>query len=169
MKKLFKEFTAFIKRGNVLDLAVGLIIGGAFNAIVKSLVNDVLMPVIGLIGGKNVALAKWVIVDAVLDGTGVVTAPEVAILYGSFLQTIIDFLIIALTIFVIIKVATGMQKRAEMRAEQIRNKLRGEEVVEEVQAPEEVKVPEEPVVVKPTTEEILLEIRDLLKDNKTEK
>ena len=74
MKKFFKEFGDFIKKGNVLDLAVGLIIGTAFNAIVKSLVNDVIMPFIGLMGGKNVAEAKFELVPAVVEA-GVETTP----------------------------------------------------------------------------------------------
>lgn len=160
MKKLFNEFGAFIKRGNVLDLAVALIIGGAFNTIVKSLVNDILMPVIGLVGGKNIALAKWVLVEATLNNEGAVVSPEVAIFYGAFLQAIIDFLIIAATIFIILKVAKGLRERAEKRVEELKSKLIHKE--EETVVVEE-KV-EEPVVIKPTTEEILLEIRDLLKD-----
>lgn len=163
MKKLFKEFGAFIKRGNVLDLAVALIIGGAFNTIVKSLVNDILMPVIGLVGGKNIALAKWVLVEATLSNEGAVVSPEVAIFYGAFLQAIIDFLIIAATIFIILKVAKGLRERAEKRVEELKSKLIHKE--EETVVVEE-KV-EEPVVIKPTTEEILLEIRDLLKDQNT--
>ena len=135
MKKLFKEFGAFIKRGNVLDLAVALIIGGAFNTIV----------------------------EATLSNEGAVVSPEVAIFYGAFLQAIIDFLIIAATIFIILKVAKGLRERAEKRVEELKSKLIHKE--EETVIVEE-KV-EEPVVIKPTTEEILLEIRDLLKDQNT--
>lgn len=165
MKKFFKDFGDFIKRGNVLDLAVGLIIGNAFNAIVKSLVNDVIMPVIGLIGGKNVSEAKWVFVPAVYDETGAVVSPEVAMYYGSFIQTIIDFLIIALTIFVIVKVVTTLRERAEKRLQALKEKLRKEEL--EAQAAQE-QTEETIEEVKPTTEDILLEIRDLLKEKKEE-
>ena len=94
MRKFVEEFKAFIAKGNVVDMAVAVIIGGAFSKIVTSLVNDIIMPVIGLIVGKmNVAEMKWVITPAVVDEAGVETAAEVALKYGNFLQTIIDFLI----------------------------------------------------------------------------
>lgn len=143
MRKFFKEFTDFIKRGNVLDLAVGIIIGGAFNTIVKSLVNDILMPVIGLIGGKNVSEANIVLVPATLSSEGEVLDNAVTLNYGAFIQTIIDFLIIAFTIFVIIKVVNGLQKK--------------------LKRPEEA-VPQ----AKPNSEVLLTEIRDLLKGQKEE-
>jgi large conductance mechanosensitive channel len=141
MKKFFAEFLDFIKRGSILDLAVGIIIGGAFNAIVRSLVNDLLMPVIGLIGGTNVSEAKIVLVAAIGE------TPAVTLNYGSFIQTIIDFLIIAITIFVIVKVAT----RAGKLAEKARTR-------KEKATPAEVVVEEK----KPTVEELLTDIRDLL-------
>lgn len=143
MRKFFREFTNFIKRGNVLDLAVGIIIGGAFNTIVKSLVNDILMPVIGLIGGKNVSEANVVLVPATLSSEGEVLDNAVTLNYGAFIQTIIDFLIIAFTIFVIIKVVNGLQKK--------------------LKRPEEA-VPQ----AKPNSEVLLTEIRDLLKGQKEE-
>lgn len=143
MRKFFREFTNFIKRGNVLDLAVGIIIGGAFNTIVKSLVNDILMPVIGLIGGKNVSEANIVLVPATLSSEGEVLENAVTLNYGAFIQTIIDFLIIAFTIFVIIKVVNGLQKK--------------------LKRPEEA-VPQ----AKPNSEVLLTEIRDLLKGQKEE-
>ena len=119
MRKFFREFTNFIKRGNVLDLAVGIIIGGAFNTIVKSLVNDILMPVIGLIGGKNVSEANIVLVPATLSSEGEVLENAVTLNYGAFIQTIIDFLIIAFTIFVIIKVVNGLQKKLKRPEEAV--------------------------------------------------
>lgn len=117
MKKFFQEFGAFIARGNALDLAVGLVIGTAFNAIVKSLVGDIIMPLISLIGGKDVS--NWV---AVLRGTyifdaeaGAYVASEDAVLlrYGAFLQSVIDFLIIALAIFVAVKAIGWFRKSLE--------------------------------------------------------
>ncbi len=167
MKKMFKEFGAFIQRGNVLDLAVGLIIGNAFNAIVKSLVNDVIMPIIGLAGGKNFAEAKWVLVPGVVSDTGVVEKAEVAIFYGAFVQTVIDFLIIALTIFVIVKVITTLRERTEKRLLDLKAKLHKEESdkakQEEIEKASIETVEEVVKEVKPTTDDILLEIRDLLK------
>jgi len=104
MKKFFAEFKAFIKKGNVVDLAVALVIGTAFNKIVSSLVNDIIMPLISLfVGGKDVTDWKWVIQKAVYDTEGNIVTAETALKYGVFIQAIIDFLIIALTVFIIVK------------------------------------------------------------------
>jgi large conductance mechanosensitive channel len=113
MRKFFRDFRTFIQRGNVLDLATGIIIGGAFNTIVKSLVNDILMPIIGLIGGKNISEASLVLVPAVTNEAGEVLENAVTLNYGLFFQAIIDFLIVAFTIFIIIKAATSFQRRME--------------------------------------------------------
>lgn len=97
MKKFFKDFKAFIAKGNVVDMAVGVIIGAAFSAIVTSLVNDIVMPLISLaVGGASVADWKWVITEAVYDANGVLVTAETALHYGNFIQAIIDFLLIAL-------------------------------------------------------------------------
>ena len=97
MKKFFKDFKAFIAKGNVVDMAVGVIIGAAFSAIVTSLVNDIVMPLISLaVGGVSVADWKWVITEAVYDANGVLVTAETALHYGNFIQAIIDFLLIAL-------------------------------------------------------------------------
>lgn len=102
---MIKEFKEFALRGNVIDLAVGVVIGGAFGKIVTSLVNDVLMPVIGLLlGGINFADLKYVITPAVGD------IPESAILYGSFIQSIVDFLIISFCIFFFVKLVSMKKK-----------------------------------------------------------
>ena len=104
---MLKEFKEFALKGNVLDLAVGVIIGGAFGKIVSSLVNDILMPIIGiLIGGINFSELKYVITPA---STGV---EESAILYGSFIQTVVDFLIISFSIFLFIKLVSLRKKNA---------------------------------------------------------
>lgn len=159
MKKFFKEFGDFIKRGNVLDLAVGLIIGGAFNAIVKSLVNDLIMPLLGLIIGDDFSLLKIVLVKEVFDPvTQAVLVNEVAIRYGAFIQTIVDFLLIGLSIFVAVKVIANVKEKLELAKQKLIKPA--EEVKEEVT--EEVAPLEVP---KPSTEEVLEEIRDLLKEN----
>lgn len=155
MKKFFEDFINFIKKGNVLDLAVGLIIGTAFNAIVKSLVNDMLMPIIGLIGGVNVADAAVELVPAVVENGEIVT-PAVMLKYGAFIQSIIDFLLVALTIFVVVKVLSGIRNRME-KLKQIVHKHEEEKVIVET-------VPVEPTPVAPKAEDILIEIRDLLKE-----
>lgn len=162
MKKFFKEFKDFIQKGNVLDLAVGIIIGTAFNKIVSSLVNDIIMPLVGLIGGKNIQDGKIVLVEAVMEGD-VVIEKAVTLNYGNFIQFIIDFLIIALTVFIIVKIVKGMRKKAEIAKEKV---LKRNEKGDLVEVEEEVVAI---VEVKPTTEDLLVEIRDLLKDNNTSK
>jgi large conductance mechanosensitive channel len=150
---LLQEFKTFALKGNVVDMAVGVIIGGAFGKIVTSLVNDILMPPLGVImGGKNFADLSLVIkrgVPAVMDGDVVVTPEVVEVVwkYGAFIQQVVDFLIIAASIFVLIKVVNKLTS--------LRNKE------EEAPEPEPAPAPEP----EPTKEELLLtEIRDLLKN-----
>ncbi len=110
---LIKEFKEFAMRGNVLDMAVGIVIGGAFGKIVSSFVEDILMPPIGvLMGGVNFSDLKVVFKQAVMDGDNVVT-PEVALRYGNFIQVIFDFLIIAFAIFMLIKAVNKFNKKKE--------------------------------------------------------
>lgn len=166
MKKFFEDFKAFITKGNVLDLAVGMIIGAAFNAIVKSMVNDLLMPIISLMFKGDVSQQFWVLQGTpIIDMAGNVTNPsEVVLLYwGQFLQSIIDFLIVGFTLFVIVKVVVKFQKMAEERKENLKAKYgeAEEEVLEE--EPEEVEevIPEDIL--------LLREIRDsLTKQNNEE-
>lgn len=104
---MIKDFKEFALKGNVLDLAIGVIIGGAFGKIVTSLVNDVIMPALGvLLGGVNFEHLKLVIVPAAGD------AAEVAIMYGAFIQSVVDFLIIAFSIFLFIKLISFRKKKA---------------------------------------------------------
>ncbi|MBR3423839.1 MAG: large-conductance mechanosensitive channel protein MscL [Clostridia bacterium] len=138
---MIKEFKEFIARGNVMDMAVGVVVGGAFTAIVNSLVKDIIMPLIGLLfGGVNISGLKWVFTPAVLDEAGEIVTPEAALTYGAFIQTIIDFILIALCIFIFLKIILKMKE-----------KFKKEEPAEE----EEEK--------KETAEEILSEIRDIIK------
>lgn len=135
-----KDFKEFAMKGNIIDMAVGVIIGGAFGAIVSSLVNDIIMPVVSLVtGGDGLKNLKYVIVHAKDAADGVAAVEEVAINYGVFIQNIVDFLIIAFSIFVALRVIMKFKKK---------------EKEEEAAAP----APE------PSKEEVLLtEIRDLLK------
>lgn len=95
---MLKDFKKFIIRGNVVDLAVAVIIGGAFGKIVSSFVNDVIMPLIGMLLGKvDFKSLKWVLAEAVGE------TPEVAVLYGQFIQNVVDFVIVAFVIFLMIK------------------------------------------------------------------
>ena len=174
MGKFWKDFKAFISKGNVVDLAIAVIIGAAFNKIVSSLVNDVIMPLVSLaMGGASVADWKWVIKPAVYDGSGVLITAETALRYGVFLQAIIDFLIIALCIFIALRIMTASQRKLAKLSEDIKKKTKKkrkgepEELVEE--STEVVEPAPAPV---PTFEEkqeaLLTEIRDLLKQNAKE-
>lgn len=133
---MFNEFKKFAFKGNVIDLAVGVIIGGAFGKIVTSLVNDLIMPLIGIIiGGINFIDLKYVITPASVD------VAEAAIRYGAFIQSIVDFLIIAVSIFLFVKLISKTRKK---------------EPAPPALAPAPVPVP--------SKEEVLLtEIRDILK------
>ena len=157
MKKFFEEFKAFAMRGNVIDMAVGVIIGGAFGKITTSIVNDIIMPVIGVItGGVNFADWKIVLQEAVTSvneaGETVVEAAEVAITYGNTLAIILDFIIIAFAVFCMVKAMNTMHAKAEAL------KKKEEEAAAEEPAPEAPPAP--------TAEELLCEIRDLLKEGK---
>lgn len=141
MKKFMHEFKEFAMRGNVLDMAVGVILGGAFGKITTSLVNDVFMPLIGtLIGGVDLGKLNIVLKDAVMNGEEVIV-PAVTLGIGTFLTTVIDFILVAFVIFLMIKTINRFHKKKEEDPE-----------------------PEEPKG--PTTEELLTEIRDLLKEQK---
>lgn len=146
-KGFFAEFKEFISRGNVMDLAVGMIVGSAFTAIVNSLVNHIVMPIIGtIIGGINFDNLKIVITPAD-EAAGIA---EAAICYGSFIQAIVNFLIIAFVIFVVVR---SMNK--------FRAKLEAKKAAEAAAAAPAEEPAAEPA---PTKEELLLtEIRDLLK------
>lgn len=157
MKKFFREFKEFVSRGNVLNLAVGIIIGGAFGAIVTALVNHVIMPPISLLLGDEVSALKWILREAVpavmaADGVTVVTpeVKEIAIGWGLFVQAILNFLLIALVLFIIIKVAARIHEKAEA----LKTKMAGEEPAVE---------PEPEPELEPSEEVLLLrEIRDAL-------
>lgn len=111
----FKEFKEFAVRGNVVDMAVGVVMGGAFGAIVTSLVNDIIMPPLGkLISNVNFSELKFVLSEAVIEN-GEVVKPEAAIMWGNFVQTIVSFLIIALAIFIAIKGINSFKKKEETK------------------------------------------------------
>ena len=133
MKKFISEFKEFISKGNVLDMAVGVIIGGAFSKIVSSLVNDVMMPLIGIIIGGH-------------DFTNLsIKVGNAKIMYGSFLQNVVDFLIVAFCLFTVIKIINRFKKKQEKNENKEKIKTSSEEVI------------------------LLSEIRDLLKNDKTTK
>jgi large conductance mechanosensitive channel len=111
---MIKEFKEFISKGNVLEMAVGLIMATYFGAIVKSLVNDIIMPPIGLaMGGVDFAEMKMVLQEAVAEADGVAAVPEVAIAYGAFINTILTFIIVAFCIFLVVKAYNNMKRKEE--------------------------------------------------------
>lgn len=143
MKKFMEEFKAFAMRGNVIDMAVGVVIGGAFGKITTSLVNDIIMPLISMLtGGIDFSAWKWVLKEAVLDASGAVATPEVAVNFGSLIAVVLDFIIIAFVIFCMIKFLNKLHKKEE--------------------APNQEPAPPEPSA----EEKLLMEIRDLLKEQK---
>ena len=151
MKKFFEEFKKFAMRGNVIDLAVGVVIGGAFGKITTSIVNDIIMPIIGVItGGLNFGDWKIVLKQAILDAEGAVVNPEVAITFGNTIAVILDFIIIAFAVFCMVKAINLMHTKAEALKKK-----------DEEEAPAVVEEPAAPPA--PTAEELLAEIRDLLK------
>lgn len=114
MRKLFKEFKQFIAKGNIVDLAIAVVLGNAFNKIVSTLVNSVIMPLIGLAtGGASISDWKWVIVEEVRDEAGTILVSENAVAYGAFLQAIIDFLIIAICLFAAMKIVKFSRNKIE--------------------------------------------------------
>lgn len=142
MKKMLQEFKTFAMRGNVVDMAVGIIIGGALGKIVSSVVGDLIMPAVGLlVGGVNFTDLKIVMKDAVLEGDKVIT-PEVSLNYGNFIQVVFDFLIIAFAVFLLIKGINALNRKKE--------------------APAAPATPPAP----PADVQLLTEIRDLLKEKK---
>ena len=118
MKKFFNEFKAFISRGNVLDLAVGVIIGGAFQGIVKSLVDDIISPVIGLVFKADFKDLLIRVKPAVLDEAGNVLTPELSIKYGAFITAVINFLIMAFVIFILVKFVNKLLSLGKKKEEE---------------------------------------------------
>lgn len=109
MKKFLKEFKAFISKGNVMDMAVGIIIGAAFQAVVKSLANDIIYPLVSSLIDVDFTTLTAVLKEAVVDSEGVVVKTAIELKYGLFIQNIVDFLIIALSIFVGLRSITGIK------------------------------------------------------------
>ena len=139
MKKIFNEFKTFIARGNVIDLSVGVVMGTAFSKIVTSLVNDVIMPLVGIaIGGIDFTSLSFKLGDAVIN-------------YGNFIQEVVNFLIIAFCIFIIVKAINKLTENLEKSKEKL---LKKDEKKKEEAPKEEAKSSEEL---------LLIEIRDLLK------
>ena len=155
MKKFFGEFKEFITQGNVMDMAVGSIIGLSFKDLVTSFTNDIISPILGLFGGVDFSDMKWVIgTKEVTDATtGAVTVVENTINYGAFVTGVINFVIMALVIFCMVKIVAAVSGWSKKLVK------KGEEEVVAVEAPA---APVE------TTDDILKDIRELLKAKETE-
>ena len=199
MKKFFKEFKEFISKGNVFDMAVGLIIATAFNKIVSSMVNDILMPLITwATGAASLADLSIPLRWEMVDGVKVVTLSWA---YGNFIQTVIDFFIIALSVFVMVKIVNASRKKlkemedvivqqskkevkAERKALKLKAKQENRPFKEVLKEHEEQKAKEqaelkakleaekaakeaEERLNNPTEQDLLKEIRDLLKQQAT--
>jgi len=148
MKKLFNEFKEFIARGNVLDMAIGVIIATAFGKITTSLVNDVFMPFISwLFGARDMTALNLVVRPEILNEAGEVVQAGITIGFGTFVATIIDFILVALVVFAVVKTMNAAKALAEKKNAQ----------VEEEAAPEEPPAPS-------AAEVLLTAIRDLLKE-----
>lgn len=143
MKKFFEEFKQFAMRGNVIDLAVGVVVGGAFGKITNSLVNDIIMPAVSMLtGGVNFSDWKIVLKQAVVEN-GEEIAAAVSINYGTLISTVIDFIILAFAVFCMVKAINSLHRKKE-------------------EAPAAPPAPPEPSA----EEKLLTEIRDLLRDKK---
>lgn len=155
-KQFFSDFKAFAMKGNIMDMAVGVVVGGAFSKIVSSLVADIITPLIALLTG-DVALKdlKWVINPAIIEN-GVEIKPEAALMYGNFLQTVLDFLIIAFSIFCVLRIMMNAQKKFEALVKKQKAEEEAAEDAAEEAAAEAVE----------TELTLLQEIRDLLKEQK---
>lgn len=117
MKSFFEEFKKFAVKGNMIDLAIGVVIGAAFNKIVDVLVKSVITPPLGyLTAGVNIADMQWVLKAPITEADGTITAPGVVIGYGAFIEAMMDFLIVALTLFIVIKAVNSLKDRAEDEA-----------------------------------------------------
>ena len=146
MKKMFEEFKKFIMRGNVLDMAVGVIVAGAFGKITTSLVNDLFMPFISWIfGARDMTALNVVVRPEIVNEAGEVTQTAITLGFGTFVATIIDFILIAFVVFLVVKLMNTAKEKLAKKEEE---------------APAE-----EPAPPAPSNEEVLLtEFRDLLKN-----
>ena len=152
MKKFFSDFKAFINKGNVVDMAVGVVIATAFGNITKSLVSDIIMPLVSLAtGAQSLSDLRLTLKPAVLNQAGEVIAEGTYLNYGNFIQMILDFLIIAFCIFVVIRVMTKSAEKAKALMH-----------MQKEEAPAEPEPEPEPSA----EEKLLTEIRDLLKEQK---
>ena len=157
MRKFIREFRDFIKKGNVIDMAVAVIIGAAFSPIVNALVNNIIMPVIGkLVGNMDFSDFKTVLTPAVLNEAGEIVTPEVAIGWGVLIGAVLNFLIVAFCVFCLLKAVLAAQNGTKKLGKLGKGKA------------EEAPAPEEPAAPAETDLDVLREIRDLLKKDRND-
>ena len=176
MKKLWKEFVAFISKGNALAVAIGVIIGGAFSTIVSTINEKIISPLLGsLLGEHDLSNSLVVVLDYKKDANGNILLDEAghqvvanAIYWGAFIQSVIDFVLTAVILFAIFKFVMHISEAAKKTADMVRDVFDGDDEVKEEVVPSEPAPTPEPVV--PQDILLLQEIRDLLanKDNKEE-
>lgn len=131
--KIISEFKQFASRGNVVDLAVGIIIGAAFGKIVTSLVSDVILPPLGvLIGGVSFTDFKVVMTDPIIDATGKIIKQAASLNYGSFLQSIFDFIIVSFAVFIMIKAMNKINRKKEEKSAEPTAPTKQEELLTEI-------------------------------------
>lgn len=165
----WKDFKAFISRGNIIDLAVGLVVGAAFTAIVNSLVNDIIKPLIALLVGGNLSELAVILRPEEVNEAGEVIVEAITLNYGNLIMAILTFLIDAFVIFTAVRIVRNVQRRIREESEKLKLKLTQKENGEtvETEAAVEEQAPAAPAEPpKPTVEELLAEIRDLLRENK---
>jgi len=110
---MLKEFKEFAMKGNLVDIAVAFVMGAAFGKVVTSFTTGIIAPLIGMLGGKDLSDRKWVLKPEVKDAAGAVTDPEVAVMWGTFVTAVIDFVIVAFVMFMIVKAINSMKKKEE--------------------------------------------------------
>ncbi len=176
----WQDFKAFISRGNIVDLAVGLVVGAAFTAIVNSLVNDIIKPLIALLVDGDFSELVVVLREAVYDADGVVLQEAITLNYGNLIMAILTFLIDAFVIFTVLRIVTKAKNRLQEESAKLKGKFaKAEEKKEEaeetaeaetaaVAAAEAAPAPEPQAAPAPSVEALLAEIRDLLKEQKGE-
>lgn len=159
----WQDFKAFISRGNIIDLAVGLVVGAAFTAIVNSLVNDIIKPFIALLVGGNFSELVAVLRPEEVNEAGEVIVEAITLNYGNLIMAILTFLIDAFVIFTILRIVRNAQRRMKESGEKLKEKFAKKGEAEEPAAEPAQEVAPAPEPPKPTTEELLAEIRDLLR------
>lgn len=188
VRTFWQDFKKFASKGNIIDLAVAVVVGAAFNKIISTLVSSIITPLTGLvIKTGDLAALKWVIKEAVVDAEGAVVTPEVAVTYGVFLQSLIDFIVIALCMFIVLRLFMKLKEslsRKEKEAAEAKAKEEAEAAAAKAHAEAEVaakaaeaaaaetarqeQIRQELIRSVAAQADLLTEIRDLMKQNQSQ-